>query len=86
MGLPHYAVERGPFGAGHRGTDPSHCPVCAKHGGWSGDVFVPTVDKQLGYPTCYCRAIYLAGNGAYAFDPTTRTFLRRDAVRRGAGL
>lgn len=73
MGLPHYAVEVGPLAP--RTPD---CPVCCKPGRWVGERFVPESETAKGFPRCYCRSIQREGNGAYAYDPETRTFLRRD--------
>lgn len=73
MGLPHYAVERGPFAPQLPGAN--DCPVCGKAGRWQGERFVPANEKAA--PRCYCQTIFSAGPHAYAYDPETKTFLRR---------
>lgn len=73
MGIPHYAIEGGPFAPKQPGA--TSCPVCGKQGRWMGDRFVPANEK--GPPRCYCKTIFSAGPGTYAYDPETKTFLRR---------
>ena len=76
MGLPHYAVERDSMTFQGAAADPFTCPVCCKPGRWMGWRFIPANEKTA--PRCYCQTIFSAGPGAYAYDPETKTFLRRD--------
>lgn len=75
MGLPHYAIERDPMTAAAARRDPHFCPVCLKPGRWVAWRFLPNGEK--GPPRCYCRTMHDAGPDVYAYDPETKTFLRR---------
>lgn len=79
--LPHYAIEWDAYTAAAAATNPAECPVCMKPGRWMNDRFVPTNEKAA--PRCYCQAIFAAGPGAYAYDPATKTFLRREFAAKG---
>jgi hypothetical protein len=77
MGLPHYAVERDTQTAQGAAAHPRLCPSCTKPGRWVDGRFLPDSEKVKGYPPCACRRIHAEGGGAFAFDPQTKTFLRR---------
>lgn len=79
-GLPRYAVELDAMTFQGAAAYPHLCPSCTKPGAWRDGVFVPDNEKIPGYPACPCKRMHEAG--AYAFDPATKTFLRRQA---GAG-
>lgn len=79
MGLPHYAVETGPFAPKQPGA--TSCPVCGKTGRWENDRFVPANEK--GPPRCYCKTIHEAGDGAFAFIAETKEFLYRESDPKG---
>jgi hypothetical protein len=74
-GLPHYSVVRGIFNAASDTSSRGHCPVCGKTGRWQGDTFVPTSERQAGYPPCYCATIH--AGGGYAYDAASKQVLRR---------
>jgi hypothetical protein len=77
MGLPHYAVELDALTFQGAQAHPKVCPVCTKKGRWVGATFVPDNERAKGYPTCYCRRCHEAG--AYAYDPETKQFLKRES-------